>query len=67
MSDTKQMQVKHGKGVGEIVNHVLQAWEEATGKKKHWTSFTDLPSMALTVPCFFVLIDAVGSARCVCI
>lgn len=28
-------QVKHGKGVEEIVNHILQAWEVATGKKRH--------------------------------
>ncbi|KAI5670856.1 hypothetical protein M9H77_11220 [Catharanthus roseus] len=28
-------QVKHGVGVEEIVNHVLQAWEAATGKKRH--------------------------------
>eukprot|EP00257_Ricinus_communis_P016727 XP_015574986.1 urease accessory protein G isoform X2 [Ricinus communis] len=28
-------QVKHGVGVEEIVNHVLQAWEVATGKKQH--------------------------------
>nr|POE50486.1 urease accessory protein g [Quercus suber] len=28
-------QVKHGVGVEEIVNHVLQAWELATGKKRH--------------------------------
>ncbi|KAG5561778.1 hypothetical protein RHGRI_004724 [Rhododendron griersonianum] len=27
--------VKHGKGVEEIVNHILQAWEVATGKKRH--------------------------------
>lgn len=31
------MQVKHGVGIEEIVNHVLQAWEAATGKKRHWT------------------------------
>ncbi|TXG47899.1 hypothetical protein EZV62_027193 [Acer yangbiense] len=28
-------QVKHGVGVEEIVNNVLQAWEVATGKKQH--------------------------------
>ncbi|BBH01086.1 urease accessory protein G [Prunus dulcis] len=28
-------QVKHGHGVEEIVNHILQAWELATGKKRH--------------------------------
>lgn len=28
-------QVKHGVGVEEIVNHVLQAWEVATGQKPH--------------------------------
>nr|XP_016507349.1 PREDICTED: urease accessory protein G-like isoform X1 [Nicotiana tabacum] len=28
-------QVKHGVGVEDIVNHVLQAWEVATGNKKH--------------------------------
>ncbi|KAK2639302.1 hypothetical protein Ddye_027097 [Dipteronia dyeriana] len=28
-------QVKHGVGVEEIVNNVLQAWEVATGKKWH--------------------------------
>ncbi|KAG0487672.1 hypothetical protein HPP92_009767 [Vanilla planifolia] len=28
-------QVKHGIGVGEIVNHILGAWELATGRKKH--------------------------------
>uniref|UniRef100_A0A803MIX7 CobW/HypB/UreG nucleotide-binding domain-containing protein n=1 Tax=Chenopodium quinoa TaxID=63459 RepID=A0A803MIX7_CHEQI len=27
--------VKHGLGVEEIVNHILQAWEVATGKKQH--------------------------------
>ncbi|XP_039033540.1 urease accessory protein G-like [Hibiscus syriacus] len=27
-------QVKHGHGVEEIVNHVLQAWEAVTGKKR---------------------------------
>lgn len=29
------MQVKHGQGVEEIVNHILQSWEVATGKKRH--------------------------------
>lgn len=29
-----QMQVKHGLGVDEIANQVLQAWEQATGKKR---------------------------------
>lgn len=29
-------QVKHGVGVEEIVNHIIQAWEGATGKKRHW-------------------------------
>ncbi|CAN1847078.1 Urease accessory protein G, partial [Linum perenne] len=28
-------QVKHGVGVEEIVNHILQAWEAATGNKRH--------------------------------
>ncbi|KAL4392663.1 hypothetical protein AHAS_Ahas03G0367600 [Arachis hypogaea] len=28
-------QVKHKVGVQDIVNHVLQAWERATGKKRH--------------------------------
>jgi urease accessory protein len=28
-------QVKHGLGVGEIVNHVLHSWEQATGNKRH--------------------------------
>ncbi|KAF2305419.1 hypothetical protein GH714_005111 [Hevea brasiliensis] len=28
-------QIKHGLGVEEIVNHILQAWEGATGKKQH--------------------------------
>lgn len=28
-------QVKHGVGVEEIVNHILQAWEVATGNKQH--------------------------------
>ncbi|KAL5989985.1 hypothetical protein ACLOJK_010880 [Asimina triloba] len=28
-------QVKHGVGVEQIVNHVLQAWEVATGGKRH--------------------------------
>ncbi|KAH0985405.1 hypothetical protein GBA52_012582 [Prunus armeniaca] len=28
-------QVKHGHGVEEIVNHIVQAWELATGKKRH--------------------------------
>ncbi|XP_021888463.1 urease accessory protein G [Carica papaya] len=28
-------QVKHGVGVEDIVNHILQAWEVATGKKQH--------------------------------
>ncbi|KAH9797738.1 Urease accessory protein G [Citrus sinensis] len=27
-------QVKHGLGVEEIVNHILQAWEASTGKKR---------------------------------
>lgn len=27
-------QVKHGVGVKEIVEHVLGAWETATGKKR---------------------------------
>ncbi|KAK6268497.1 hypothetical protein QUC31_012657 [Theobroma cacao] len=27
-------QVKHGHGVEDIVNHILQAWEAATGKKR---------------------------------
>ncbi|XWS19829.1 hypothetical protein CRYUN_Cryun31cG0050300 [Craigia yunnanensis] len=27
-------QVKHGHGVEEIVNHILQGWEAATGKKR---------------------------------
>jgi urease accessory protein len=27
-------QVKHGVGVEEIVNHILQAWEIATGNKR---------------------------------
>lgn len=30
------VQVKHKIGVEDIVNHVLQAWEAATGKKRHW-------------------------------
>jgi len=29
------LQVKHGLGVEEIVNHILQGWEVATGKKRH--------------------------------
>lgn len=29
------VQVKHGVGVEEIVNHIIQAWEVATGKKRH--------------------------------
>jgi hypothetical protein len=29
-----RVQVKHGVGVEEIVNHVLQAWEIATGNKR---------------------------------
>jgi urease accessory protein len=28
------MQVKHGVGVEEIVNQILQAWEIATGNKR---------------------------------
>ncbi|KAF8408901.1 hypothetical protein HHK36_004971 [Tetracentron sinense] len=28
-------QVKHGLGVEEIVNHIIQGWEAATGKKRH--------------------------------
>ncbi|KAJ6821609.1 urease accessory protein G [Iris pallida] len=28
-------QVKHGVGVEEIVNHILQSWEMATGRKRH--------------------------------
>ncbi|CAI0475090.1 unnamed protein product [Linum tenue] len=28
-------QVKHGLGVEEIVNHILQAWEAATGNNRH--------------------------------
>ncbi|KAL6198190.1 hypothetical protein ACLB2K_027982 [Fragaria x ananassa] len=28
-------QVKHGQGVAEIVHHILQAWELATGMKRH--------------------------------
>ncbi|PRQ29422.1 putative urease accessory protein UreG [Rosa chinensis] len=28
-------QVKHGQGVEEIVNHIIQAWELATGNKRH--------------------------------
>ncbi|KAK3430753.1 hypothetical protein EUGRSUZ_E02383 [Eucalyptus grandis] len=28
-------QVKHGHGVEEIVNHILQAWEVVTGKKRY--------------------------------
>uniref|UniRef100_A0A803QWU5 Urease accessory protein G n=1 Tax=Cannabis sativa TaxID=3483 RepID=A0A803QWU5_CANSA len=27
-------QVKHGVGIGEIVNHILQDWEATTGKKR---------------------------------
>ncbi|KAJ6338930.1 hypothetical protein OIU76_008402 [Salix suchowensis] len=27
-------QVKHGLGIEEIVNHILQGWEVATGKKR---------------------------------
>ena len=29
-----RVQVKHGVGVEEIVNHILQAWEIATGNKR---------------------------------
>jgi 3-isopropylmalate dehydratase small subunit len=29
------LQVKHGVGVEEIVGHILQAWEVATGNKGH--------------------------------
>ncbi|RID65348.1 hypothetical protein BRARA_D00548 [Brassica rapa] len=28
-------QVKHGLGVEEIVNHVMNSWEQATGNKRH--------------------------------
>jgi urease accessory protein len=28
------MQVKHGVGVEEIMNHVLRAWEIATGNRR---------------------------------
>lgn len=28
------MQVKHGLGVEEITNHILQGWESATGNKR---------------------------------
>jgi hypothetical protein len=28
------MQVKHGLGVEEITNHILQGWEAATGNKR---------------------------------
>jgi hypothetical protein len=28
------MQVKHGLGVEEIANHILQGWEAATGMKR---------------------------------
>jgi len=31
--------VKHNVGVEEIVNHVLQAWEATTGKKRRWHFF----------------------------
>lgn len=30
-----KLQVKHGVGVKQIIEHVLGAWEVATGKKKH--------------------------------
>ncbi|KAH0451013.1 hypothetical protein IEQ34_021705 [Dendrobium chrysotoxum] len=28
-------QVKHGVGVGEIVSHIIGAWEQSTGRKRH--------------------------------
>lgn len=31
------LQVKHRVGVEEIVNHVLQAWEAATGNRRRWS------------------------------
>lgn len=34
MSVLIQLQVKHGVGVEDIVNHILQSWEVATGNKK---------------------------------
>lgn len=34
LTNSIKMQVKHGVGVDDIVNHVLNAWETATGKKK---------------------------------
>lgn len=63
------MQVKHGKGVEEIVNHILQAWEVATGKKRHWVNVLSRPSfVGSDCASLQILIDAivvsVGSALC---
>lgn len=29
------VQVRHGVGIEDIVDHVLHAWEVATGEKRH--------------------------------